>query len=54
MHTCCLSNRKLTGDVATKKIILTNKIIRQASECDECVAARKSKDFKIESIQRSC
>ena len=37
--------KKNTDDMSSKKVIITSKIIRQASECSNC-AAEKSRFFK--------
>ena len=37
MQTYCLSCRKHINNLVSKKVIITSKVIRQKSRCDNCV-----------------
>ena len=39
MQTYCLSCWKYTNNIGSKKIIMTNKVIRENSRCPNCIAA---------------
>ena len=45
MQTYCLSCRKRTDNIGSKKVIMTNTVIRQAPKCANC-AAEKSRSLK--------
>ena len=53
MQAYCLSCKKDTDNIGSKKVIVTNKVIRQKSRCANCVAENsrflkhKSKKKKI-------
>ena len=49
MLTYCLSSKKHTYNFSPKKIKMTNKVIRQASKCDEFVA---KKSFEKKSLAK--
>ena len=38
IKTCCKSCRKQTNNIGSKKVIMTNKVIRQVSKCANCIA----------------
>ena len=38
MQTYCFNCKKHTDDMGPKKVTMTNKVIRQASKCANCVA----------------
>ena len=40
MQTCCLSCRKHIYNIGSKKVIMTNRVLRQASKCATCVAEK--------------
>ena len=40
MKTYCLSCRKPCDNIRSKKVIMTNKVIRQVSKCANCVAEK--------------
>ena len=48
MKNYCLSCKKHNDDMGSKKVIITNKIIRQVSKCSNC-AAEKSRFLKEKS-----
>ena len=48
MKNYCLGCKKHTDDMGSKKVIITNKIIRYASECSYC-AAENSRFLKQKS-----
>ena len=52
MQTYCLSCRKHTDNIGLKKVIMTNKVIRQKSKCTNCVA-EKSRFLKQKSNKKS-
>ena len=37
LRTYCLSCRKHTNNIGSKKVIMTNKVIRGKSRCGECL-----------------
>ena len=45
MQTYCLSCKKYTDNIGSKKVIMTNKAVGQASKCANCLA-EKSRFFK--------
>ena len=47
MQTYCLSCRKHTDDIGSKRVITTNKVIRQSPKCVNCVA-EKSRFLKLQ------
>ena len=46
MQTYCLSCRKHTDNIGSKRVITTNKVIRQSPKCINCVA-EKSRFLKL-------
>ena len=52
MQTYCLSCRKHTENIGSKKVIMTNKIVKETSKCDNCVAD-KSRFLKQKSNKKS-
>ena len=38
MRTCCLACRKHTNNIVSRKVTMTNKIIRDKSRCGECLS----------------
>ena len=40
MQTYCLSCKKHIGNIGSKKVIVTNKVVRQASKCAHCVSEK--------------
>ena len=40
MKTYCLSCKKHTDNIGSNKVIMTIKVIRQASKCANCVAEK--------------
>ena len=52
MKTYCLSCKKHTDNTGLKKVIMTNKVIRQASKCTNCVA-EKSRFLKQKSNKKT-
>ena len=40
MQTYCLGCRKHTNNIGSIKVIMTNKVVRQASRCANCVAEK--------------
>ena len=40
MKTYCLSCKKYTDNIGSRNMIMTNKVIRQASKCVNCVAEK--------------
>ena len=38
MQTCCLSCKKHTDNIGSKKVMMTNKVIRQNSRCANYMA----------------
>ena len=40
MQTYCLSCRKHTEKIGPRKVIITNKVVRQTSSCANCVAKK--------------
>ena len=53
MQTYCLSCRKYSDNVDSKKVVLTNKVIREASKCANCVAKKSRFFFKKRLIKNS-
>ena len=51
MQNCCLSCKKHTDNTGSKKVIMTNKVIRQTSICANC-ADEKSKFLKQKSNKK--
>ena len=41
MKNYCLSCKKHTDEMGSKKVIIKNKIIRYASECSNCAAEKR-------------
>ena len=52
MQTYCLSCRKHTDNIGSKKVIMTNKVAWQVSKCANCVA-EKSRFLKQKSDKKS-
>ena len=52
MQTYCLSFKKHTNNIGSKKVIMTNKGIGQSTKCASCVA-EKSRFLKQKSNKRS-
>ena len=40
IKTCCKSCRKQTNNIGSKKVIMTNKVIRQVTKCANCMAEK--------------
>ena len=40
MKTYCLSCKKHTDNIGSRKVIMTNKVIRKKSKCANCVAEK--------------
>ena len=38
LRACCLSCREHTNNIASKRVIVTNKILRQKSKCSVCLS----------------
>ena len=38
LKTCCLACRKYTNNIASRKVTMTNKVIREKSTCSECLS----------------
>ena len=38
MQTYCLSCRRQTGNIGSKKVIMTNKVVREKSRCANCMS----------------
>ena len=36
LRTYCLACRKHTNNIASRKVTMTNKVVRDKSRCDEC------------------
>ena len=51
MQSYCLSCKKPTDSIGLKKLIMTNKVVRQSSKCVNCVA-KKSRFFKQKSNKK--
>ena len=51
MQTYCLSCKKHTDNIGSRKVIMTNKVVRQASKCANCIA-EKSKFLKQKSNKK--
>ena len=52
MQSYCLSCKKHTDNINSKKVIMPNKMIRQKSRCANCVA-EKSKFLKQKSHKKN-
>ena len=52
MQTYCLSCKKHTGNIGSIKVIMTNKVVRQASKFVNCVA-EKSRFLKQTSNKKT-
>ena len=52
MQTYCLDCRKHTNSIGSKKVTMTNKVIRQKSKCTNCMSD-KSKFLKQKSNKSS-
>ena len=52
MKTFCLSCKKYADNIDSKKVIMTNKVIKQASKCARCVA-EKSRFLKQKSNKKT-
>ena len=52
MKTYCLSCKRRTDNTGSKKVILTNKIVRHTSKCANCVA-EKSRFLKQKSNRKT-
>ena len=52
MKTYCLSCKKHTDNIGSRKVIMTNKVIRKKSKCANCVA-EKSIFLKPKSSKKS-
>ena len=48
MQPYCLSCKKHIDNIGSKKVVMTNKVIRQTSRCANCVA-KKSRFLKQKS-----
>ena len=51
-QTYCLSCTKHTDNIGSKKVIMTNKVVRQSSKCANCVA-NKSRFLKQKSNKKT-
>ena len=49
--TYCLSCRKHTDNIVSKKVMITNKVLKQSSRCASCVA-KKSRFLKQKSNKK--
>ena len=38
LNTYCLACRKHTGNIGSRKVIMTNKVIRDKSRCAQCLS----------------
>ena len=38
LRTYCLASRKHTNNIASRKVTMTNKVIRDKSRCSECLS----------------
>ena len=38
LRTYCLARRKHTNNIASRKVTMTNKVIRDKSRCNECLS----------------
>ena len=38
LKTYCLACRKQTNNIASRKLTMTNKVVRDKSRCDECLS----------------
>ena len=52
MQTYCLGCRKYTNSIGSKKVAMTNKVIRQKSKCTNCMSD-KSRFLKQKSNKSS-
>ena len=52
MQTSCLSCRKHTDNIGSRKVIMTNQVIRKSSKCGDCLAD-KSRFLKKKSNKKS-
>ena len=52
MQTYCLSCKKHTDNIGSKKVIMTNKVITEKSRCANCVA-KKLRFLKRKSNKKS-
>ena len=47
-QTYCLRCRKHTDIICSRKVIMTNKVIRQTSKCANCVAEKSKLKKKVQ------
>ena len=40
LRTCCLACRKHTNNIASRKVTMKNKVIRDKSRCSECLPGK--------------
>ena len=52
MQTYCLGCRKHTDNIGPRKVIMTNKVVRQSFKCANCVA-EKSRFLKPKSNKKT-
>ena len=50
LRTYCLAYKKYTNDIASRKVTMTNKVVRDKSRCGECLSDKsrflKQKPYK--------